>query len=234
MTETAPGALGAGARALLERDLAEVYRAASAGTPDPGVADRLARYAATVLKWNAAYNLVRADSPESFITRHLMDSVAAALRFAPGPLVDVGSGAGLPGVVAAALDPSRSVVLVDSRLKRTRFLTAVRTEIALPTIAVVRGRAEALSPGDGLPALTPAVITARAFGTLSELVHVSAGLRGPRTVIQALKAHPDAAELEAAAALGFSVSTERYHIPGYTAERSVVTLTPGAVGVDAR
>lgn len=227
MTAAAPGALGAAARAVLERDLAEVYRAASAGGPAPGVADRLARYAAMVLKWNAAYNLVRADSPEAFVTRHLMDSVAAALRFAPGPLVDVGSGAGLPGVVAAALDPARIVVLVDSRLKRTRFLTAVRAEIGLPATAVVRGRAEALSPGHGMPTVTPAVVTARAFGTLSELVRVSAGLRGPRTVIQALKARPDAAELEAAAALGFRVSVERYRIPGYPAERSVVTLTPG-------
>lgn len=205
--------------------LAEIARTVGIDAPAPDVVERLARYTALVMRWNGPYNLVGAVGAEAFVQRHLLDSMAAAIRLAPGTVVDVGSGAGLPGLVVAAIDPARRVVLVDSRLKRTRFLTTARRELGLAHVTVVRARVETLTPED--VGGVPDVVTARAFSTLAELARLTVGLRDARTRIQALKARPDDAELDAARAFGFTVDREAYDVPGLNAARCLVTLTPG-------
>jgi 16S rRNA (guanine527-N7)-methyltransferase len=118
--------------------------------------------------WNGRMNLVGPSALASFWLRHAYDS-AQLLTFAPSATIwaDLGSGAGLPGIVLAILlkdKPGAHVHLVESMVKRTRFLAAVAAELGLP-VTIHNCRAEDLTPPEGLE-----VVTARACAQLSRLL----------------------------------------------------------------
>jgi len=116
-------------RALLEQGLAALALPAPLGEP-------LLAYLDELLKWNAAYNLTSVREPEAMVTRHLLDSLVLHPHV-HGPLLDVGSGAGLPGIPLALADPALAVTVLDSNGKKARFLRhAVRT-LKLANVEVV-------------------------------------------------------------------------------------------------
>ncbi len=97
-----------------------------------GTLDRLVRYAELLERWSRRHSLVRYTSREELVTRHLLESLAAApLLGGRGRLVDVGSGAGLPGVPLLAACPGFSGVLLEPREKRWAFLKLVIRELGL-------------------------------------------------------------------------------------------------------
>jgi 16S rRNA (guanine(527)-N(7))-methyltransferase RsmG len=131
--------------------------------PDTGVSytdeaafGKLAGYMELLAKWGTKMDLVSSTEPERILHEHILDSVAVAmvvgpalqgeehkLQFTnPGPLVDIGSGAGLPGVVLAILNPQRPVFLVEPRAKRTEFLKECRRALVLENIEVLMARLE--------------------------------------------------------------------------------------------
>jgi 16S rRNA (guanine527-N7)-methyltransferase len=121
--------------------------------------DRLVRYAMLVERWSARHNLVRFSTREEFVKRHIVDSLAAAALLAGrGRLLDVGSGAGLPGVPLLAVRPQWEGVLLEPRQKRWAFLRAVVRELGLPA-EVVRSRYQDFGPGRPFD-----LITVRALG----------------------------------------------------------------------
>jgi len=123
--------------------------------------DRLARYAELLERWSRRHNLVRYRSRRELVERHLLDSLAAAPFLAEnGRLLDVGSGAGLPGVPLLAARPAWAGVLLEPRLKRWAFLRLVVRELGL-SVEVDRARYQDL-PGDA----TWNAITVRAVGDL--------------------------------------------------------------------
>lgn len=121
--------------------------------------DRMVRYAELLERWSARHNLVRFSDRRELVERHLLDALAGArLLQCGGRMLDVGSGAGLPGVPLLIVSPGWSGVLLEPRQKRWAFLRRVIREIELPAEAVDR-RMEALRddrPYD--------LITARAVG----------------------------------------------------------------------
>ena len=141
----------------------------------PQLAGRLEAYAALLERWARVHNLVRYDGPETLVRRHLLDALAGAphLPETPGLLVDVGSGAGLPGVPLLLASPGWRGMLVEPRQKRWAFLRTVVRELGLDA-EVVRERFEAL--GEGLGA---AAITARALGRHEALLGWAAGALAP-------------------------------------------------------
>ena len=202
--------------------------------------DKLLAYAGLLMQWNRSFNLVRVASLDELLCRHVLDCAAAALRLAPGDTLDVGSGAGLPGMVIAILAPERRVTLVDSSLKRTRFLGQVQLALGLENVCVLRGRIETLKLNQPVPPrpvvpvawfaglrAPPAVITARAFAPVARILTLTRHLCGPDTRIQLMKAEIEADERDAAEAMGARLHAERYRIPGYAAARGVVTVAPG-------
>lgn len=207
---------------------------------DERLYEQLSQYAALLLRWNRAFNLVRVDTPEALVTRHILDCTAAACLLADGRTLDVGSGAGLPGLVLAILFPGRPVVLLDASLKRTRFLGEVQLALGLENVCVLRGRVEMLSSAAGrastsLRPVVPCawfgaddapfdVITARAFAPVARMVTLCTGLLGPQSRLQLLKAELADDEVADAVSSGLALHEFPYVIPGYAARRSVVEV----------
>lgn len=128
--------------------------------------------------------------------RHVLNcAVAAELVGAAGDVMDVGSGAGLPGIVWAVLLPGVRVVLVEPMLRRTRFLTECVAELGLANVSVCRSRAEDLSGS-----LRAEVVTARAVAPLDRLARLLLPLATPGGVVLALKGQRAEEELSQAAA----------------------------------
>jgi 16S rRNA (guanine527-N7)-methyltransferase len=127
--------------------------------------DRLVRYAELLEKWSRCHNLVRYSGREELVTRHLLDSLAAApLLGSHGRLIDVGSGAGLPGVPLLAACPGFSGVLLEPREKKWTFLKLVIRELGLDARAE-RARYHDLENGRPWDA-----VTVRAVGNQPEIL----------------------------------------------------------------
>ncbi len=153
--------------------------------------ERLAAYAALLMRWNRAYNLTAARTEEELVDRHLVDSLVIRAYLQPGPLLDVGSGPGLPGLPLAILEPERSVTLLDSSGKKARFLRQCCTELGLGQVTVRQARMEALAEGGY------AVVTARAVAALKELIPATRHLLALGGRLLALKGERAEAELQA-------------------------------------
>lgn len=109
----------------------------------PGVSGRLARYAALLLRWNERINLTGAETLDQLAREHLGDAFAIAPQLPrAGRCIDVGSGAGLPGIVLAVLRPDLHFTLLEPRQKRRAFLLRVQRELGLTNVAVLAIRVE--------------------------------------------------------------------------------------------
>jgi 16S rRNA (guanine527-N7)-methyltransferase len=174
-------------------------------------------------KWNKVYNLTAVRDPAEMINQHLLDSLAVIqpLRRHTGGrevrLLDVGSGAGLPGVVIAICCPEVQVDCVDAVAKKAAFIQQVAVALKLANLRSLHSRVERLTgPYD--------VIVSRAFASLADFVNWSAGALAPGGVWLAMKGrHPDQeiAELPPAAQM-FHV--EQLRVPGVDAERCIVWM----------
>jgi 16S rRNA (guanine527-N7)-methyltransferase len=127
---------------------------------------------------NQRQNLVARASLEQVWQRHIVDSAQLlhVSRGTTGRWLDLGTGAGFPGLVIAALQPARAVTLVDSRRLRTEWLTRAAAALALDQVHVLLARVE------DLPPRTHAVISARAFAPLERLLQLSARFSTPQTL----------------------------------------------------
>lgn len=124
---------------------ARLFRRAFGAELLPEAIERLSRHAELLERWNRVVRLVGEDGPEAWIGRHYAESVAARPLWPPSTigsgkdsaLLDVGSGAGFPGLVLAALHPERSVTLVEARERKAAFLAEASRELELPRVRVI-------------------------------------------------------------------------------------------------
>ncbi|MGQ0656932.1 MAG: 16S rRNA (guanine(527)-N(7))-methyltransferase RsmG [Chromatiales bacterium] len=196
----------------------------SAGATALGLAletDRLCLlldYVDLLQKWNRVYNLTAIRAPREMVTHHLLDSLAVLPYVEGSRLLDVGSGAGLPGLVLAVARDDLHCTLLDSRGKKTRFLTQAVIELKLANVEVVHSRVEEYRPG----ALFDCIIS-RAFSDLSAFVEVAAPMLGPRGRLLAMKGAKPGEKTKALAS-GLVARTQRLVIPGVEAERHLVII----------
>jgi len=122
-------------------------------------------YLALLEKWNRAYNLTAIRDPRQMVSRHLLDSLAIAEYCGGSRLLDVGTGAGLPGIPLAIVFPDKDIHLLDSNGKKTRFLFQAKTTLGLNNITVHNERVESFSPSRPFDS-----ILSRAFSSLLEMV----------------------------------------------------------------
>ncbi|MBB3348085.1 16S rRNA (guanine(527)-N(7))-methyltransferase RsmG [Sphingomonas sp. BK069] len=159
---------------------------------DEAAARRLDRFGALVIEENARQNLIAPSSVATTWSRHLLDSAQLLLLARrTGDWLDVGTGAGFPGMVIALLS-ERSVTLVEPRARRVEFLTAAVSELGLTNVNVVRGRAETLPPH------LFAVISARAVASLEDLLGMTRHLRDASTRLVLPRGRSGAAEIDLA------------------------------------
>lgn len=171
-------------------------------------------------KWNAAYNLTAVREPEKMVTHHALDALAA-MPYLRGPrVVDIGAGAGIPGIPLALACPEFEFVLLDSNAKKTRFITQAIHELGLTNVIVERVRAEDYRPAR----LFDTVIT-RAFASLAEMLEMTQHLGAPDGVFVAMKGNYPQDELMAVPPRFKVNRVEPVQVPGLDAQRHVVCLT---------
>ena len=129
---------------------------------------QLLRYLSLILKWNRVYNLSAIRDPIESVKKHLLDSLSIIHFVQPGLLLDVGSGAGLPGIVIAIMKPETKVFVLDSVGKKCRFMQAVKSELALENLIVVNSRVESFKPKKSF-----SQITSRAFAEVSKTIQLT-------------------------------------------------------------
>lgn len=184
----------------------------------------LIEYLALLIKWNGTYNLTAVREPAQMVSQHLLDSLSAVPALASGRRVlDVGAGAGLPGIVLAIwareAAPAMQVALVDTVHKKTAFLTQVKAELGLANVTVYTARVEALrvdAPFD--------LITSRAFAELADFVRWSGHLLAPGGEFVAMKGVLPSAEVARLPAGWVVASMQALTVPGMQAERHLVRL----------
>ena len=143
-------------------------------------------YLVLIEKWNRVYNLTAIREPEKMVSHHLLDSLGVAPHLHAKRLLDVGSGAGLPGIPLAFAKPEMHVTLLDSNHKKVAFLNQAVIELKLKNAEVCSERVESWQPEDRFD-----VIISRAFSDMDEFVRISRHLLAPGGMFVAMKGlHP--------------------------------------------
>jgi len=229
------------------RVLEDALRAGLAGLAlplDDSKIGQLLDYLALIQKWNKTYNLTAVRDPFEMLTHHLLDSLAViaplqrqltALCSAlpahgkeavPGcaasapsglQLLDVGSGAGLPGVVIAICCPLLRVDCVDAVAKKAAFVRQAALTLKLPNLRGLHARVENLTEKYG-------VIASRAFASLSDFVALSSAALAEHGVWMAMKGRDPADEVAALPAQVSAFHVEQLFVPGLAAERCIVWM----------
>jgi 16S rRNA (guanine527-N7)-methyltransferase len=182
--------------------------------------ERLMAYGALILKWNKVYNLTALRDPGTVMTHHLLDSLSVIAplqraRSAATRLLDVGAGAGLPGVVIAIMRADVDVTCLDAVAKKTAFVQQVAAELKLPNLRGSHARVETLVGAYD-------VITSRAFASLPDFYSGSMQLLAEEGVWLAMKGKVPADELEALPTGVDVFHVEQLTVPGLGAERCIV------------
>ena len=186
----------------------------------PGALEKLLAYMDLLKEWSGTYNLVAPLDREFLLTRHLLDSLSIARWLQPGALLDVGTGAGLPGVPLAIVRPEMEVTLVDSAGKKIRFIRHVGRTLGLENIHPLHQRVEDLAGGR-----TYANITSRAFATLKAFVEAVHGCADRSTLLLAMKGAYPEQELEELPGWVNVQSVETLTVPYLHAERHLVLMS---------
>lgn len=124
----------------------------------PAQIDALSIYTSLLRRWNSAFNLVGTSNEQELVQKHLLDSIAISPFITQSPVLDVGSGAGLPGIPLAITLPDLSFRLLDANNKKTRFMRQVAIELKLTNIEIIHSRVEHYRPEQA-----PRTVVARAF-----------------------------------------------------------------------
>lgn len=176
-------------------------------------------YLALLQRWNKTYNLSGVRDPARMLTHHVLDSLAVLPHLQGARCLDVGSGAGLPGLILALARPATHWVLLDSNGKKVRFLNQCVRELAIANVDVVQARVESYEPG--LPFDT---IISRAFGSLTAFYAATVRLLAPGGVLLAMKGPAPEAELEAEITDTAEVTTIPLQVPGVEGGRTLVKI----------
>ena len=183
--------------------------------------EKLLRYLALLQKWNRVYNLTAVREPQRMVSEHLLDCLAVAPYIGENTILDVGSGAGLPGLPLALALPKTRVTVLDSNHKKAAFLQQAVTELKLPNVAVACERVEKWKPANAFD-----VVISRAFSDLGEFAALAGRRVAAGGCLAAMKGvHPydEIAQLPQ----GWQVrQVLPLTVPGLRAQRHLVLMQP--------
>lgn len=179
----------------------------------------LLAYLDLIAKWNKVHNLTALREADKMLSHHILDSLSVQPYIAAGKLLDVGSGAGLPGIPLAIADPGRQIAVLDSNAKKTSFLRQAVTELDLKNVEVITGRIEGLSADyqfDG--------IITRAFSDINQFVAMSRQVLAEHGRWYAMKGVVPDGELQQLPADIEVLSIQPLTIPLLAAQRHLVIM----------
>ena len=185
----------------------------------PRTPQRLLEYLALLEKWNQAYNLTAVRDPLDMVSQHLLDCLAVVPHIAAASVLDVGSGAGLPGIPLALALPDARLTLLDSSQKKCAFLRQAVIELGLANVAVECARVERWSGPQGFE-----LVISRALSDLGEFIALAGHLVAPGGTLAAMKGvypHEELARLPH----GFRLRrAQALSVPGLRAARHLLLL----------
>jgi 16S rRNA (guanine527-N7)-methyltransferase len=187
---------------------------------DTGQLEQLVDYLALLSKWNKTYNLTAIRDEGQMVTRHLLDSLAMAGHVTGQRIIDVGTGAGLPGIPLAIAFPEREFHLLDSNGKKTRFLFQVKTALGLDNMVIHQARVENFRVAEPFDA-----VLSRAFASLQDMVRDCGHLLAPGGHLLAMKGARPTQELESVRRMGAGVVVHSLAVPGLDEQRHLVEIT---------
>ena len=176
----------------------------------------LLTYRDLLVKWNRAFNLTAVRDPGEMIARHLLDSLAVLPHLEAGPTLDVGTGAGLPGIPLAIARPDQAFTLLDGNGKKARFVRQARRELGLDNVEVVHARVEQYRKA-------PSQIISRAFAALPDMLELLGPLMQGDVRLLAMKAAAADQEMAALPAC-WRVQRETLSVPGLAESRVLLIV----------
>jgi 16S rRNA (guanine527-N7)-methyltransferase len=180
--------------------------------------EQLAAFLVLLVKWNKAFNLTAITEPLEMVTHHILDSLSISPYLHGGRIIDIGTGAGLPGIPLAIMHPEKQFVLLDSNQKKTRFCQQAVMELSLKNVEVVHSRVEKLSPTAQFD-----TILSRAFASINDMLSASKHLRADKGIFLAMKGRISEEEL-AGVSKEYAHKVHELIVPGLNAQRCVVII----------
>ncbi len=181
--------------------------------------DVLMEYLALLVKWNSAFNLSGIKKPAEMVTIHLLDSLSISTYINGRIALDIGSGAGLPGVPLAILNPNKHFILLDSNGKKTRFLFQVKLALKLGNISIENKRIEHYQCKEQID-----IVMSRAFSSLPKLVQLCSEVVNGKCKLLAMKGAYPASEIENLPACYNNPKITKLTVPGLNGERHLVEI----------
>ncbi len=178
--------------------------------------EQLLSFIKLIEKWNKAYNLTAIRDREEMARLHILDSLAIIPHMQGKRIIDIGTGAGLPGIPLAICLPEIDFTLLDSNAKKTRFVQQAILELKLNNAAVLHSRVEDYHPEHAYD-----VVLTRAFASLADIVKLTTHLPGKNGVLLAMKGQNMDAEL---AQISAKKSVIPVSVPGTDVERCLVRI----------
>lgn len=186
---------------------------------DSEVAAKLLHYLELIAKWNKVYNLTAVRDMNEMVSAHLLDSLAVTPYVSADSLLDVGSGAGLPGIPLAVVNPELACTLIDSNQKKCAFMQQAVIELGLSRVEVVCARVETWTPLQRFE-----MVISRAYASLADFVQAAAGCCAPDGTLAAMKGVYPHEELEQLPARYRVRDVIALKVPGLDAERHLVRM----------
>lgn len=189
---------------------------------DANLAEPLSEYLALLTKWNKTYNLTAVRDPVEMVSRHFLDSLSILPYISGDSVIDLGTGAGLPGIPLALALPKKKFVLIDSNGKKTRFLTEVVQKLGLENVDIIESRIEKFQPESKFDTLT-----SRAFSAIGTMIRIAGHLCSKQGRFVAMKGQNPEQELAGLAEIPGPYRLEAIHeivVPELEGKRHVVVI----------
>lgn len=181
--------------------------------------ERLMEYITELMNWNRIYNLTSVRKPTEIVTRHILDSLSILPYIEGKRVLDIGTGAGLPGIPLAIACPEREFVLLDSSSKKLRFVQQTLAILKLDNVTLEHRRIEDYQPQERFDS-----VMCRAFSELREIYRHAARLCNSTGRILAMKGIYPVAEIESLDDRNVIDQVVPLTIPGLGAERHLVCM----------
>jgi 16S rRNA (guanine527-N7)-methyltransferase len=181
--------------------------------------ERLLAFLQLLAKWSRTYNLTAVRDPDEMVTRHLLDSLSVRPYLSGTRVLDLGTGAGLPGLPLAVCESARHFTLLDGNGKKIRFVRQAAMELGLPNLEAVHCRIESYRPGPKF-----STIASRAVAAIHE-IHAQAAplLRTPGRLL-VMKGRYPAEELQNPALADLDLAVHPLRVPFLEGERHLIEI----------